>query len=95
MLRVLPLTREVTSRAIGHPQPHRDVALNRHADHRMSFRTLSERRRWRGCKGGRDVQDGPRRRQPANSSVPSGSGQPRGEMAASMLSRAGYGKEAS
>ena len=45
MLRILPPSREVTSLAIGHP--HRDVALNRHVDHRMSFRTLSERRRWR------------------------------------------------
>eukprot|EP00966_Prymnesium_polylepis_P130889 3027191-Prymnesium_polylepis.1 len=70
MLRILPPSCEVTSRAIGHP--HRDVALNGHVDHRMSFRSLLERRRWLVMwlvqAGGRDVQDGPRRRQPANSS---------------------------
>ena len=45
MLRVPPPTREVPSLAIGHP--HRDMALNRHVDHRVSFRTLAGRRRWR------------------------------------------------
>ena len=42
MLRIPPPTSEVTSLAIGHP--HRDVALNRHIDLRMSFRSLAERR---------------------------------------------------
>ena len=93
MLRVLPLTREVTSRAIGHL--HRVVASNRHVDHRVSLRILAGSEEAGGCKLSQVDKHDRRRRQPANSSVPSGSGQPSGEMAASMLSRAGYGKGAS